>query len=75
MYEDREGGFSYSILRRRSSSGEVIWIWQVRHTRSGRNCDAGTSLRSHSHAKTAVFESISLAKLKDWASATAAQAV
>jgi hypothetical protein len=58
MYEGHEGEFSYSILRQRLASDQTGWTWQVRHSASGDIVNAGTSLRSHEHAKTAAFNAI-----------------
>jgi hypothetical protein len=64
MYEDREGEFVFTIQRHRFSTGRASWMWRVCHVPSGCLVDAGSSPRSHDHAKTAAFNAIWDAELK-----------
>jgi hypothetical protein len=68
MYEDREGEFAYTIQKHRLGGSKAGWTWHVHHIPSGHLVDAGSSLRSHDHAKTAAFKAIWSAELKTYPS-------
>jgi hypothetical protein len=64
MYEAREGDFNYVIRRRSFRRGKTVWRWEARHAQSGVFLDAGSSIRSHDHAKTSALNAISQALKK-----------